>query len=135
MRTSTVMEDPMNELNGLLTPFRRDRKRDFASGSGAELLRTKVLQALMTGGATARSSGELPWRTSFGAGLHLLRHQRNDEVLAELARVYVRDALARWVPSARLVSLEVTREDATLVLRLRVRDKATGAEARAEVRP
>jgi len=49
--------------------------------------------------------------------------------------VYVRDALARWVPSARLVSLEVTREDATLVLRLRVRDKATGAEARAEVRP
>ena len=125
----------MNELNGLLTPFRRDRKRDFASGSGAELLRTKVLQALMTGGATARSSGELPWRTSFGAGLHQLRHQRNDEVLAELARVYVRDALARWVPSARLVSLEVTREDATLVLRLRVRDKATGAEARAEVRP
>ena len=125
----------MNELNGLLTPFRRDRKRDFASGSGAELLRTKVLQALMTEGATARSSGELPWRTSFGAGLHLLRHQRNDEVLAELARVYVRDALARWVPSARLVSLEVTREDATLVLRLRVRDKATGAEARAEVRP
>jgi len=135
MRTSTVMEEPMNERNGLLTPFRRDRKRDFASGSGAELLRTKVLQALMTEGATPRSSGELPWRTSFGAGLHLLRHQRNDEVLAELARVYVRDALARWVPSARLVSLEVTREDATLVLRLRVRDKATGAEARAEVRP
>ena len=125
----------MNELNGLLTPFRRDRKRDFASGSGAELLRTKVLQALMTEGATARSSGELPWRTSFGAGLHQLRHQRNDEVLAELARVYVRDALARWAPSARLGSLEVTREDATLVLRLRVRDKATGAEARAEVRP
>ena len=125
----------MNELNGLLTPFRRDRKRDFASGSGADLLCTKVLQALMIEGATPRSSGELPWRTSFGAGLHLLRHQRNDEVLAELARVYVRDALARWVPSARLVSLEVTREDATLMLRLRVRDKATGAEARAEVRP
>ena len=129
------MDDAMNELNGLLTPFRRDRKRDFASGSGAELLRSKVLQALMIEGATPRSSGELPWRTSFGAGLHLLRHQRNDEVLAELARVYVRDALARWVQSARLVSLEITREDATLILRLRVRDKATGAEARAEVRP
>ena len=129
------MEAPVTELHGLLTPFRRDRKRDFASGSGAELLRSKVLQALMTEGATPRSSGELPWRTSFGAGLHLLRHQRNDEVLAELARVYVRDALARWVPSARLVALEVARDDASLVLRLRVRDKATGAEAAAEVRP
>jgi phage gp46-like protein len=129
------MEDAMNEHQGLLTPFRRDRKRDFASGSGAELLRSKVLQALMTEGATPRSSGELPWRTSFGAGLHLLRHQRNDEVLAELARVYVRDALARWVPSARLVALQVTRDGASLVLRLRVRDKATGAEAAAEVRP
>ena len=96
---------------------------------------TPILQALMTEGATPRSSGELPWRTSFGAGLHLLRHQRNDEVLAELARVYVRDALARWAPSARLIALEVTREDASLVLRLRVRDKSTGAEARAEVRP
>ena len=46
----------MNELHGLLTPFRRDRKRDFASGSGAELLRSKVLQALMTEGATPRSA-------------------------------------------------------------------------------
>ena len=125
----------MNELNGLLTPFRRDRKRDFASGTGAELLRSKVLQVLMTEGATPRSSGELPWRTRFGAGLHLLRHQRNDEVLGELARVYVRDALTRWVPSARLVALEVSRDDASLVLRLRVRDRVTGAETRAEVRP
>ena len=86
-------------------------------------------------GCSWNSSGELPWRTSFGAGLHLLRHQRNDEVLAELARVYVRDALTRWVPSARLVALQVTREGASLVLRLRVRDKATGVEAAAEVRP
>ena len=40
------MEAPVTELHGLLTPFRRDRKRDFASGRGPELLRSKVLQAL-----------------------------------------------------------------------------------------
>ena len=125
----------MREPHGLLTPFRRDRKRDFASGSGAELLRSKVLQALMTEGSTPRSSGELPWRTNLGAGLHLLRHQRNDAVLVELARVQVRDALARWVPSAQLVSLDASREDASLILRLRVRDRSTGAEAGVEVRP
>ena len=119
----------------LLIPFRRDRKRDFASGAGEELLRSKVIRALMTEGMTPRSSGELPWRTSFGSGLGLLRHQRNDAVLKELARVYVRDALARWVPSARLVSLEVVQEDATLTVKLRVREQDTGAEAAVEVQP
>jgi hypothetical protein len=126
------MEGAMFELHGLLTPFRRDKKRDFASGSGPELLRAKVLQALMTEGAGPRASGELPWRTSFGAGLHLLRHQRNDEVLSALARVYVRDALARWVPSAQLVTLQVSRDDASLVLRLRVRERQTGVEVSVE---
>ena len=112
------MTDP---IRGLLVPFRRDRKRDFATGTGANLLGSKVLQAVMTAGATPRSSGELPWRTSFGAGLDLLRHQRNDAALAELARVQVRDALRRWVPEAELVGVDVAREDATLTLRVRFR--------------
>jgi phage gp46-like protein len=126
------MEGAMFDLHGLLAPFRRDKKRDFASGAGPDLLRAKVLQALLTEGAGPRSSGELPWRTSFGAGLHLLRHQRNDEVLAALARVYVRDALARWVPSAQLVALEVSRNEASLLLRLRVRERQTGVEVSVE---
>ena len=112
---------------GLLTPFTRDLKRDFASGSGGDLLASKVLQALMTRGATPRSSGELPWRMAFGAGLDLLRHQRNDAVLAELARVHVRDALHRWVPEVELVEVAVTREDATLMLRVRFRPARTRA--------
>src|SRR5690606_40483450 len=72
------------EAQNLLIPFRRDKKRDFAVGSGEALLASKVRQALLTEGATARSSGELPWRTNFGAGLALLRHQRNDAALKEL---------------------------------------------------
>ena len=119
----------------LLIPFRRDRKLDFASGSGADLLASKVIQALMTRGFTPRSSGELPWRTAFGAGLDLLRHQRSDAALAELARVHVRDALRRWVPGAEIRSLDVTREDAELTIRLRVREKETGVEAAVEVVP
>ncbi len=121
---------------GLLVPFRRDRKRDFASGTGAELLRSKVLQTLMTCGATPRSSGELPWRTAFGAGLELLRHHRNDAALAELARVHARDALKRWVPEAELVEVAVTREDSTLQLRVRfrpARSQGRPAETPAEV--
>jgi hypothetical protein len=111
-----MSEEPTN----LLVPFRRDKKRDFATGSGAELLASKVRQALLTEGATARSSGELPWRSNFGAGLGFLRHRANDAVSKELARVYVRDALKRWVPGARLVGLDVTQDGSTLVLRVRV---------------
>ncbi len=117
-----------DRLTSILTPFRRDRKRDIASGSGPELLKSKVIQALATEGDTPQSSGELPWRTGFGSGIHLLRHQRNDDVLAELARVYVKDALNTWVPEAELIGVEATRDGATLSIRVRFREKTrTGA--------
>ncbi len=111
----------IREAQNLLIPFRRDKKRDFAVGSGEALLASKVRQALLTEGATARSSGELPWRTNFGAGLALLRHQRNDAALKELARVHVRDALKRWVPGAQLVNLAVEQDGPALTLRVRVK--------------
>jgi hypothetical protein len=116
---------------GLLTPFQRDRKRDFASGEGDALLSSKVEQVLATEGSTLRSVGELPWRTAFGTPLGVLRHQRNEVVLGELARVYIRDALARWVPEATLVAVEVQREEGEL--RLRVRFRAAGQEQTASL--
>ena len=115
------------EAQNLLIPFRRDKKRDFAVGSGEALLASKVRQALLTEGATARSSGELPWRTNFGAALALLRHQRSDAALKELARVYVRDALKRWVPGATLVSLAVEQDGPAITVRVRVRERETNA--------
>ena len=108
-------------LRGLLAPFRRDRKRDFASDDGDDLLASKVLQVLATEGATARASGELPWRTTFGAPLLLLRHQNNDVALAELARIYVRDAFRRWLPDAEVVRITVERDGAVLALQIRFR--------------
>ena len=123
----------MSSRSNLLIPFRRDRKRDFASGAGRDLLASKVMQALMTRGFTPRSSGELPWRTAFGAGLDLLRHQRNDAALAELARVHVRDALKRWVPEAELVEVTAVRDGAFLQLKVRFRAaKGAGRGAKAE---
>ena len=112
------MRSPL--LTNLLTPFRRDRKRDFASGSGGALERSKVLQVLLTEGDTPQTSGELPWRTAFGSGLHLLRHQRNDAVLAELARVRARDALKRWLPSMGPVRVAAEAEENELVVRVRL---------------
>lgn len=104
----------------LLVPFRRDRVRDFASGTGYELQLAKILQALLTEGDTPQGSGEMPWRTAFGSGLHLLRHRNADAVLAELARVRAGDALRRWSPSAEVVRVDISAESSELLVVIRV---------------
>jgi hypothetical protein len=95
---------------GLIRPFRRDKKQNFAFAEGEELVRSAVGQILGTLAATDFTQGELPWRTEFGSLIHLLRHQKNDAVLQELARVHVADALKRWEPRVQLTSVQVTRE-------------------------
>jgi len=108
---------------GLLRPFRRDRKADFAAAGGEALVRGAVGQILGTMASSDFTQGELPWRTEFGSLLHLLRHQKNDAVLQELARVHVADALKRWEPRVQLTSVQVTRErdrgENILAIRLR----------------
>jgi phage baseplate assembly protein W len=120
------MSHPMRTPTNLAIPMQRDRQRDFARASGEDLLRAKVAQVLLT-------AGELPWRPEFGAGLDRLRHRRNDAVLEELARVAVRDAFARWLPSVQLVELRAVGEGDALRLHVRVREGAS--EARIEVAP
>jgi hypothetical protein len=117
----------------LLIPFRRDRKRDLATGVEEALLASKVRQVLLTEGSTVRSSGELPWRTNFGAGLGLARHRPNDAVLAELTRVQVRDALRRWLPSLEVLTIDVAASAATLAVRVRVREGAAEASVTTEL--
>lgn len=105
----------------LLIPFRRDRKRDLATGEGDALLASKVRQVLLTEGATPRSSGELPWRTNFGSGLGLLRHHANDAVTRELIRVRVQEAIERWLPGVEVVETIVLSDSSQMAVRLTVR--------------
>lgn len=95
---------------GLLRPFRRDLRSDFAAAGGEEVIRSAVGQILGTVGASEVTDGDLPWRTEFGSVLTRLRHQKNNDILQELARVYVVDALQRWEPRIRVTEVRVTRE-------------------------
>jgi len=92
---------------GLEAPFIWDKRRDFAVSVGKELVRSAVMQVLGTVEASDFTQGELPWRTDFGSLLHLLRHKKNDVVLRELARVYVRDALRCWEPRVVVAGIDV----------------------------
>jgi phage baseplate assembly protein W len=115
----------MNRRLGLIVPLRR-AARDFETGAGSVLLGSKVRQVLLT------DPGELPWRTSFGAGLGRLRHQNNDAVLRELARVSVRDALTRWMRGVRVVKLETKNAEGVLAIELAVAEAQTGEGANLE---
>lgn len=106
---------------GLLRPFRRDQKSDFANDSGVELVVACVGQILGTRASSPSSPGELPWRTDFGSKLHLLRHANHSDVNEALASVYAQDAITAWEP--RVASLAVTIEDTgdPRVLQVRIR--------------
>lgn len=109
--------------SGLLRPFRRDRRQDFASGHGVEFVAAAVGQVLGTVCASDQSSGELPWRTEFGSLLHLLRLSNASPALVEKARAFVAQALARWEPRARVEAVKVAREQRvdSVVIMIRVR--------------
>jgi len=108
---------------GLTRPFQRDGRADFNAAGGEAVIRSAVGQILGTIGASEITPGEVPWRTEFGSLLYRLRHQKNDSVLQELARVYVVDALKRWEP--RIVVTAVTvgrlRQGGENVLAIRIR--------------
>jgi len=104
----------------LIRPFRRDKKQDFASAAEAEVLvRSAVGQVLGTAAASDFTQGELPWNTAFGSLLYLLRNRKNDATLQELARVHVVDALKRWEPRVRISTVQVSRGENVLAIRLR----------------
>src|SRR4051794_584912 len=95
---------------GLVRPFRGDGRADFLAAGGESVIRSAVGQILGTVGASDGTPGEIPWRTDFGSLLHRLRHQKNDSVLQELARVYVVDALKRWEPRIIVTAVAVRRD-------------------------
>jgi phage baseplate assembly protein W len=108
---------------GLLRPFQRDGRADFFAAGGEPLIRSAVGQILGTVGASDVTPGEVPWRTEFGSLLYRLRHQKNDSILQELARVYVVDALKRWEPRVVVTAVQIGRErqDGENVLAIRLR--------------
>jgi phage baseplate assembly protein W len=99
---------------GLIRPFRRDEKNDFANAGGERLVRACVGQVLGTFASSPENPdviGELRWNSSFGSLLYLLRHKSNNLVTQQLAKFYVAQALARWEPRVRLKEVEATVEE------------------------
>lgn len=99
----------MANTRGLLRPFRRDQKNDFANGAGRELFQSRVGQILGTKCTSAVGPGELRWRPEFGSRLHLLRHKKITPINRELARFYAQEAIGRWDSRVVVTSCTLAR--------------------------
>jgi len=82
---------------GIIRPFQRDKKNDFASAGGRRLVASAIGQILGTEAQSEVSRGELPWRTTFGSKVHILRH-RKGPAQVELLRAYTQESIRRWEP-------------------------------------
>lgn len=106
---------------GILLPFQRDRKNDFANGVGEDLIVSNALLVLSTRASDGRIPGEIPWRQNFGTLLHKIRHQNAKPVIFYQARAYVVDGLARWEPRVRVVAFDLKAEQRRFICRTTVR--------------
>jgi hypothetical protein len=98
---------PVVTARGLLLPFRRNQRDDFANGTGRALWQANVELLLSTDGPTPNGIGEIPWRPMEGTMLRLLRHKNNTSILRGMAEVYIRQAFQRSFPGV----LRLTRVD------------------------
>jgi hypothetical protein len=60
---------------GLLCPFQRDGKGDFANGAGRHLLASDIGELLGVIGPMGVEGGELPWNMDLGSRLNAIRHR------------------------------------------------------------
>lgn len=97
-QTEAAIADPLG--SGLIRPFRRTERSDFLQGFGVPEVLSAVGQVLGT------QLGVLPWEPGFGCDLERLRHH-SGATNADLARIFVQDALQRWEPRAQLTSVDL----------------------------
>ena len=101
--------DPIG--NGVLCPFRRDGKGDFANGSGLELLKSDVGTLLGLVGSSATEPGELPWDPDRGSRLPMLKHRHlHSEMTRALADQLTSGVLRTYEPRVRPGRVRVTTE-------------------------
>ncbi len=69
-----------------------------------ELIKDSIKQILLT------RKGERVMLRNFGSNLHKLIFEPNDELLAELVKVEVEEAIGEWEPRVEIVEVETLRK-------------------------
>ncbi len=84
---------------GIVCPFQRDGKGDFAHDSGLKVLASDIGELLGIIGPGKSQPGELPWRTSLGSRLVDLKHRRlHSEMVRAIAEQQTSGTVRKWEP-------------------------------------
>lgn len=132
---SKSVVSPISFGHGLLTPFRRDGKGDFAHAADIELIRSNLRQVLYTTSSSPQSFGELPWRPEFGSQLGNLRFRNLDELTIELARTYLVDAIKTWLPRIRIKRSNIEADHDKYILSVTVHYDILNGTRRSVIAP
>lgn len=75
--------------HGIITPFQRDGKGDFANAGGIDCLKSDVGEVIGILGPTATQPGEVPWRTTMGSRAMSFKHRgmHHDMVAASVSQL------------------------------------------------
>jgi phage baseplate assembly protein W len=99
------------EIRGFAFPFRfDDRTGSVTTVTGSEKIRQNIVLILGT------RMAERPMMRDFGTRLAALVHDPNDDVLADLIRNQVRNALLQWEPRVLVTGARVEQREGLLKL-------------------
>jgi hypothetical protein len=117
------MAEPLAYLGtGVVLPFRRDGKDDFAHATGIDLINSSLLIILGTRRAGPSSNGEVPFNQKLGTLLPHLRHRNlNNPTTEELATHYVVDSISENEPRVQPKAVGYKPRPAKNRLALRLR--------------
>jgi len=100
---------------GLITPFQRDGKGDFANTTGDQLLRSDLAELIGIIGPTADQRGELPWRDEVGTRLINLKHRKiHNSTIQGLALQMTAEVISRFETRVRVTRARVEVSDTAL---------------------
>ena len=105
--------DIANEYgNGIICPFQRDGKGDFANADGLDLLKSDIGELIGVIGPTTQQPGELPWNTELGSRVLMMKHRGlHAEMVRANADQLVSAPVRRWENRARVRSTEVVVDE------------------------
>lgn len=124
------MADPFEYLGaGIVLPFRRDGKQDFANSSGLEMIRSSLRLILGTMCAGPENEGEIRFNQRLGTLIQTLRHRNiDDPATQEIAVHYVYEAIRdnepRVIPLDFRVDKDADRNQMKLRLAYKVVDES-----------
>ncbi len=87
---------------------------------GIDLIKDSIRQILTT------RKGERVMLRNFGSNLHKLIFEPNDELLEELVRIEVEEAIKEWEPRVEIVDVRTERREREVKIGIILRVIATG---------